>query len=285
MIDQQFMRTALRVLWLALITFVSNPAIADLRSDINAVRVRGCGKQPGVPGSLLASRDLNGVAKEWSRGGRLREALERTAYRATNSASMHIEGAANDSTILRVLTANYCEELTDPAFTEIGTYRRGKEIWLVVAAPFSAPVIKDSPATQREILKLVNAARAKPRRCGSKSFPAAPPLALSAVLTRAALAHAQDMASHSHFEHSGINGSTPAQRATTAGYQWRNVAENIAAGPATPDAVVEGWLNSPGHCANIMGAQYTEMGVAFAVDTKSKAGIYWAQEFGRQKGK
>lgn len=268
---------------LVLLALFSNAAVADLRNDINAVRVRGCENQPGIQRSLLASRDLNEVAREWSRGGRLRDALARSPYRATNSSSMHIEGATDDRSVLRVLVDHYCEILVDPTFTEMGTYRRGKNIWLVVAAPFSAPAIKDAPAMQRDVLTLVNKARAKPRRCGNKSFSAVPPLTLSATLSRAALAHAQDMAAHDHFEHTGTDGSTPAQRATLAGYQWRNVAENIAAGPTTADVLVDGWLNSPGHCANIMGAQYTEMGVGFAVNGKSKSGIYWAQEFGRQK--
>ena len=261
----------------------SNAAVADLNYDINAVRARGCQNKPGIQRSLLPSRNLNDVAREWSRGGRLRDALARSPYRATNSSSMHIAGAIDDRSLLRVLVDSYCEILVDPTFTEMGTYRRGKNVWLVVAAPFSAPTIKDAPAMQRDVLALVNKARAEPRRCGNKSFPAVPALTLSATLSRAALAHAQDMVAHDHFEHTGTNGSTPAQRATLAGYQWRNVAENIAAGPTTADVLVDGWLNSPGHCVNIMSAQYSEMGVAFAANEKSKAGIYWAQVFGRSE--
>jgi uncharacterized protein YkwD len=61
------------------------------------------------------------------------------------------------------------------------------------------------------------------------------------------------------------------------------VAENIAAGARDADSVVRGWLNSPGHCANIMGAQYREMGVAYVYDKKSDAGIYWSQVFASPK--
>ena len=275
------MSSFLRALWVAAFALCTNVALADMRNDVNTVRARGCENRPGVKQSLLFSRGLNDVAREWSRGGRLRDALKKVDYRATNSASMRIAGAPDDRTLLRLLVANYCETLVDPTFTELGAYRRGKDIWLVVAAPFATPAIKDVPAMQREVLTLVNEARSKARRCGSKSFPTAAPLTLSATLSRAALAHAQDMAANNHFEHTGTNGSTPSQRATLAGYQWRNVAENIAAGPATAAIVVDGWLASPGHCSNIMGAQYTEMGVAFAVNAKSEAGIYWAQEFGR----
>ena len=81
------------------------------------------------------------------------------------------------------------------------------------------------------------------------------------------------------FEHRGSDDSEPAVRVTRTGYRWRTVAENIAAGGTDAQTVVRGWLDSPGHCTNIMGAQFSEMGVAYAVDPKSRAGIYWAQVF------
>jgi uncharacterized protein YkwD len=48
----------------------------------------------------------------------------------------------------------------------------------------------------------------------------------------------------------------------------------------TADAAVQGWIKSPGHCANIMSPAYTEMGAAFVVNAQSSMGIYWAQVFG-----
>ncbi|MET0661220.1 MAG: CAP domain-containing protein [Steroidobacteraceae bacterium] len=76
---------------------------------------------------------------------------------------------------------------------------------------------------------------------------------------------------------------TPAQRATSACFSWRNVGENIAAGPTTAPDVVTLWLKSPGHCANIMSPEFTHMGLAFAEDRKRQSGVYWAQEFGRPR--
>ena len=66
-------------------------------------------------------------------------------------------------------------------------------------------------------------------------------------------------------------------RAERAGYDWREIGENVATGQATAEQVVAEWLGSPHHCANIMGAEFTEMGVAFAA---SPSGVYWAQVFG-----
>lgn len=46
--------------------------------------------------------------------------------------------------------------------------------------------------------------------------------------------------------------------------------------------VIDGWLASPGHCANLMNPQYKELGAAYATDPKSDAGIYWTAMFGAQ---
>ena len=263
--------------------FVTSSACASLASDVNALRFRGCTGHAGSPTKLRASADLDKVARQWSRGGRLRDALDRTGYRVTDSASMHIGGTRDDATIVRALGQYYCEQITRHTFSVLGIYRRADDVWLVVATPFSPPTLQDAPQVDSRVLALINAARAKPRKCGSQSFPAVGPLRLSALLTQAALAQAQDMAAHEHFEHIGTDGSSPADRVTRTGYKWLNVAENIAAGASTADDVVNGWLESPGHCANIMGAPYTEMGIAYVVDARTKAGIYWSQVFGKPR--
>ncbi len=116
-------------------------------------------------------------------------------------------------------------------------------------------------------------------------FTRVPPLKLSPILSRAALAHAKDMSAHKLFEHRGSDGSMPADRALRAGYNWMAVGENIAEGAATAEIVVQGWLDSPGHCVNIMGAQFREMGLAYFTDFAHKGDIYWAQTFGTEKKK
>ena len=76
------------------------------------------------------------------------------------------------------------------------------------------------------------------------------------------------------------DGRTPGDRAELAGYSGQLVGENIAAGQDTPRKVLDGWLTSPGHCANLMNPQFSELGAAYAVDPKSDAGIYWTSLFG-----
>lgn len=259
-------------------------ASADLTADINQLRKQGCGGRAGITLGFEPSRELDAVAREWSRGGSLSDALKKTNYRTLNSASIRLQGAANDAAILRVLANNYCEAVLNPVFTAIGLFRGPQDVRVVVAAPVIIPSPSDAQPISARVLTLVNEARSKPRKCGKVSFEAAPTLMLSDTLTRTAVAHAKDMATHDFLEHEGSDGSTPGQRATRAGYPWRNIAENIATGATTADAVVGGWLESPGHCANLMSAQFTQMGIAYATEPGNRAGIYWSQLFGRPKG-
>lgn len=142
---------------------------------------------------------------------------------------------------------------------------------------------RDSRADVRErILVLVNDARSRSRRCGRESFPAAPPLTPSDVLTRAAHNHATDMARANYFDHTGRDRSQPKDRISRLGYQSLLTGENIALGPESAEEVVQGWLASPGHCANIMDARFQEIGIAHAIDDRRKR-IYWVQVFARPR--
>jgi uncharacterized protein YkwD len=129
------------------------------------------------------------------------------------------------------------------------------------------------------VVQLVNDARAEGRRCGSERYAAAPPLKISTSLTDAAENHARDMAKRKYFEHRGRDGSQPKDRVLRAGYQSRLTGENIALGPQSAEEVVAGWLDSPGHCANIMDSRFVDIGVGLATG-KQRGQVYWVQEFG-----
>lgn len=137
------------------------------------------------------------------------------------------------------------------------------------AAPEPAAATAGARATcnlagfEAEMLATVNAYRAAGASCGSEgSFPAAPALAWNALLTQASLAHSDDMVASNVFSHTGSDGSSAGQRATAAGYVWRSLAENIAAGQGSVATVMSSWMASPGHCANIMRTSYQDIGVA-----------------------
>ena len=133
------------------------------------------------------------------------------------------------------------------------------------------------PDFRAEALRRINAYRAAGAQCGARgSFPAAPALAWDERLASAAYAHARDMADHNYFSHTGRDGSSPGQRAADSGYAASAVGENIAAGYATVQAVVDGWMASDGHCANLMHAAYRDLGLACADGAGSTYGRYWA---------
>jgi uncharacterized protein YkwD len=138
----------------------------------------------------------------------------------------------------------------------------------------STTVVVPSSFTE-EMLREVNQYRSKGCRCGPKRMPAVPPLKWNDQLKQVASAHAKDMQKNNFFDHKGSDGSSVAKRATVAGYKWSYIGENIAWGPPDIRSVVTGWIESPGHCKNIMSRDYKEIGAARNLD-------YWVQVFGTQ---
>ena len=99
-------------------------------------------------------------------------------------------------------------------------------------------------------------------------------LVLDAELSRVARYKSQDMRDKNYFDHTSPTYGTPFQMMKSFGISYRTAGENIAYGYATPQAVVDGWMNSPGHRANILNASYTKIGVGYIAD-----GHYWTQMF------
>ena len=110
------------------------------------------------------------------------------------------------------------------------------------------------------------------------------PLELNNRLLNAAQDHSNDMAQDDFFSHTGADGSSIGDRVRASGYQYSTTGENIAAGQTTPAQVVEGWMNSPGHRANILNPNYTEIGVGYEYLQNDTGSVnynhYWTQVFG-----
>ncbi len=110
------------------------------------------------------------------------------------------------------------------------------------------------------------------------------PLKPNSQLADAAQDHSEDMAKDDFFSHTGVDGSNVASRVQDSGYQYSTVGENIAAGQKTAAEVVEGWMNSPGHRANILNANYTEIGIGYEYLENDTGSVnynrYWTQVFG-----
>lgn len=263
------------------LSFVLLPSLAraDLLREINEERADGCGGRKGISVPVRANPKLDQIARRVAQGQAIREAMHEVAYRPVKSSLIRLSGWLTESSIARSIGKQFCASLIDPAIKEVGIYRKGNAIWIVMAQPLSPPAPRDANAISRRVLEITNEARAAGRLCGSDYFPAAGPLTLSPALYEAALEHSRDMARRNYFEHKGRDGSQPADRITRTGYRWRVVGENLAAGITTPEETVEGWVSSPHHCANLMDGRFTQMGVAYAVDETADMAIYWTQVF------
>ena len=120
-------------------------------------------------------------------------------------------------------------------------------------------------AYETEVIRLVNEIR---QENGLKALTA------NWELSRVARYKSQDMKDRGYFAHNSPTYGTPFQMIKAFGLSFRTAGENIAKGYATPQAVVNGWMNSSGHRANILNASYTQIGVGYVAQ-----GNYWTQMF------
>ncbi|MCN0152615.1 CAP domain-containing protein [Salinispora arenicola] len=130
----------------------------------------------------------------------------------------------------------------------------------------STPPSGNISADAAKVVSLVNAERAK---AGCKA------LSVDDKLMTAAQRHSQDQADNKKMTHTGSNGSTLGDRVKAVGYRFRAAGENVAWNQQSPEAVMNAWMNSSGHRANILNCSFTEIGVGIA----SSNGPYWTQVF------
>lgn len=265
---------------LLLLAVCFDAAASDLYTAINHLRdgEGGCDAKQLPP--LKPEAALERVAGDLARGKALDQSLKAAGYRATRAKAIKFSGKGIGRQVAGMLEKpDYCQKWQDAAMTEVGIYQDARQVWIVLAAPFAPVVEMDGESAGQRVLDLVNQARGSRRNCGNQGFNAARPLRWNASLAEAALSHSEAMARFNFLSHDGRDGSTAAQRVERTGYRYRAMGENIAGGQSRPEDAVAGWINSPAHCATLMNPAFTEMGVAFAVDRRSKMGVYWTQEF------
>lgn len=127
---------------------------------------------------------------------------------------------------------------------------------------------KDASEQAQAVLKIVNQERAKQ---GLKA------LILDKKLNNVAQLKAEDMKKNNYFDHNSPTLGSPFDLMRSQGVSYRTAGENIAAGQQSAQAVMNSWMNSSGHRANILNANYTKLGVGFC--TGGRMGTYWVQEF------
>ena len=256
-------------------------ARADVAAIVNALRTRDCPSHVAKP--LHRRAELDAAARYVGGGDKLSAALTKADYRMERAGVLNVAGQLAEPALKAALHDVYCGQITDPALTEFGVHMSKANAWIVLATPFKALLPGDMRQVSQRVLALVNDARAKGRRCGAKRFAPTHALALDPALLPPALAHSRDMAKRGDASHDGSDGSAPAERVTRAGYQWRAVAENVASGQTSADEVVQGWLQSPHHCVNIMDPSYSRMAVAYAVNENVQQRVFWTQLFAQPR--
>jgi uncharacterized protein YkwD len=161
----------------------------------------------------------------------------------------------------------------DPATTAVGvgTARAADGALLVDVLLLEQPPVRDLRAMEAEVETAINRVRARHGR---------DPLVPTGTLAGVARAHSQDMVRRDYFDHADPDGRKPADRVGEAGVAWTRVTENIAMNMGMDDPVsraVEGWMDSPGHRANILDAEVTHTGVGLA--ERDDGGYVFTQVF------
>lgn len=155
-------------------------------------------------------------------------------------------------------------------------------------APAPAPVVASTcglPDFAAAALARMNQWRAAGAVCGTRgTFAPTTPLGWNTLLTQAADAHSRDMVANNFFSHTGSNGSTLASRVNATGYLWRALGENIAAGQSSVNGVIDGWIASEGHCANLLNPALTQVGLACVSGTAANQyRTYWTMDLGQPR--
>lgn len=262
----------------AVLVLATGVARAGPLEQINAARNGAClGAVPAQ--DLVESQNLDFAAWRLASGRTLHDVLGTLPERPAYAAAVLLVGATSDAAIRRAAAARFCRDLASPDLREVGYARVPAGLWVLVAAPLGLPGERDRVAAAALILGRVNAARSAGRRCGSAYHPPAAPVRGSPELDEVAHGHSVDMSRRDLLTHDGTDGSVAADRVRRAGLAVRHVGENIASGVPTAAEVVDGWLASPSHCATVMDARFTRMGVDFATAPHSRGVIYWTQVF------
>lgn len=276
--------TRLAVLSLGL-AFAANALAAEEKQLIDSInvyrsQVQRCGDQ--ASGELPPLAGDPRLALSATSVGNLQQAMATVGYPMVNVQAISLSGPRDAASAMTAIRESFCQVVLDPQFVDVGVSRNDREWRIVLARPLLTARLGDTQAEGQKLLLQLNSARAQPHQCGTQSFAATTPLTWNATLATAAETHSRDMANNNYFDHKDRNGGTPGDRAELAGYIAQQIGENIAAGQDTVGKVVDGWLASPGHCANLMNPQFRELGAAYAVDPKSDSGIYWTAMFGTQ---
>ncbi|MFF7985202.1 CAP domain-containing protein [Streptomyces sp. NPDC007901] len=249
---------------------------------VNSARAEA-GRPPVAPDARLASAahahatamaEAGRLATESRDGVSVHQRISHTGFAYVTVGEHLVSGPRTPAGFVDycLRTEDARRTLLDPAFTHAGLAhvrdpRDGDIYW---TALWARPLTRaELTRTRAEVVDLTNRERA---RAGLR------PLAVDPQLATAAQAYSTDMATRDFYAHTSPEGTQPWDRAAAAGSRRRTIGENIACGQRSAAEVVDGWMNSPGHRANILKPEFTHIGIGFAGG--GRAGTYWTQLLG-----
>ncbi|WP_051755711.1 CAP domain-containing protein [Kitasatospora purpeofusca] len=253
------------------------PLVAAEAGDVNGIQVPGAGGAPVLDPAATDQARAAAATPPPSTGPATPSASATTPGHTASTAPATASGTPRNPTASPSTgtTTGGTAGAPDP----------GKPTAVPTTAPTAAPsTAKPSPTAPRptattapggssnssfaqQVADLVNTQRSQ-AGCG--------PLTVDPKLTTAAQFHSDDMADRNFFDHASPDGYHADHRIEAAGYRWSSWGENIARGQKDPAAVMESWMNSPGHRANILNCSFKQIGVG--VRTGS-GGPWWTQVF------
>lgn len=260
---------------------------ADLVRLINEQRARKdiapLAREPRLTNAALAHSRVMGKSGCFGfecAGTSIDRRIAESGYRFGEARSYIGAGQENAGAALAAMMGRTWSRdlILDPAFRDVGVgyvfsgAGKYQHYWTV---SFATPANENMASLAAEVVRLTNVERRK------RGLPA---LMQNWNLSISAQYHADFMARHDCFAHRCPKEPPLDQRAHNAGYSYRAVAENIAAGLPTPAEVVRGWMESPGHRANILHPEMREIGVGYVLlnedGGRETYRHYWVQNFG-----
>lgn len=198
---------------------------SQLVEQINHYRsqVQRCGDQGSQELPPLAS-DTRLVLPA-NNAGDLQQALARAAYPMVNVQAISLSGPKDAQSAMKAVRESFCRVVLDPQFVDIGVSNSGQDWRIVLARPLLTSGLGDWQTEGKQLLNLINTARAQPRQCGTQAFTATTPLSWNDDLAGAANSHTRNMANGNFFDHLDHDGRTPAIAPNWPGISQKTLAK------------------------------------------------------------
>lgn len=271
---------------LSLSALISAPAHAQsdpllLSMPVSATSAKSVDEQfqealHGCAPHLQRTQTADQAARALLSGKNLREATDQYAPSWSSWGGI-LPGGSIGAVILKENLRNNCANIKEHQF--YGLYNNGQSAALITMMN-KTPELGSQAKEGEALLIASNIARSKGAQCGNEYFKPAGPLSWHPGLATVATAYAQHQAQYNFTGHNDkFTGAGPGDRLKAINYIGA-YGENLAYGTRSAQATVQAWIESPGHCKNLMNPKMRFMGSGYALNSQSNFGVYWGQLLG-----